>query len=85
MAKKSKNPNDNCLAGKRCPKCGSYGPFEVVATNWVSVHDEGTDVPIDKCKGDTEYDDDSAAECPAEGCDFSGTWKDLDDPTEKET
>jgi hypothetical protein len=37
------NPNDNCLAGMRCPKCGSYGPFEIEATVPFVVTDDGAE------------------------------------------
>ncbi len=42
-SKPSTNSNDNCLEGKRCPNCGSYGPFELVVSLRVSLYDSGTD------------------------------------------
>ena len=39
--------NENCLAGYRCPKCGSYGPFNM-STHCTTVwFDEGTDESFD--------------------------------------
>jgi hypothetical protein len=35
--------NDNCLAGMRCPKCKSYGPFGIGITAWATVSDDGFD------------------------------------------
>jgi len=54
------NPNVNCLEGKRCPKCGSYGPFEIVVSTRVLLCDNGTDDAED---GSTWYDDDAPAMC----------------------
>jgi hypothetical protein len=84
-----KNPNTNCLEGRRCPKCGSYGPFTVLTRQWVSIHDDGTDDPP-KGYGDIEYEEDAAARCQgwpagdrdepvqfAEECDFEGKWGDF--------
>jgi len=34
--------NTNCLEGLRCPKCGHYDKFEIVADCVVTVTDEGT-------------------------------------------
>lgn len=66
------NPNSNCLAGKRCPKCKSYGPFDVVGTAVFTLSDDGT--------GDfrnVEFDGDSPAYCV--GCNHGGVWKDFND------
>lgn len=54
------NPNVNCLDGKRRPKCGSYGPFEVGVTMRVLLSDEGSDDAED---GAIDYGDDSPALC----------------------
>jgi hypothetical protein len=54
------NPNVNCLIGKRCPKCGSYGPFELVVSVRVLLYDNGTDETED---GSIEYDDNALAKC----------------------
>lgn len=57
----AENPNENCLEGMRCPKCGHFGPFKILATKsgMVEVSDDGTD----DLQGDTDWDDDSACEC----------------------
>ena len=54
------NPNVNCLYGKRCPNCGSYGPFEVVVSMRVLLYDDGSG---DADDGTTEYDGESPARC----------------------
>lgn len=71
------NPNVNCLAGKRCPKCKSYGPFDVVATAVFTVTDDGTDD-----QRDIEWDRNSPTYC--RNCPHSAQWKDFDDPKCKE-
>lgn len=47
-------PNENCLLGKRCPSCGSEGPFKFEVTAWATVSDDGTDE-----FEDIEWDEDS--------------------------
>jgi len=54
------NPNVNCLDGKRCPRCGSHGPFEIVVSIRVLLYDDGTD---DADDGSVENDDDAPAMC----------------------
>jgi len=54
----AKNPNNNCLENMRCPKCGSYGPFEIAGRSTFVVYDDGTDG-----HGDIEWDDDSYCIC----------------------
>jgi hypothetical protein len=54
------NPNVNCLDGRRCPACGSYGPFEVTVSMRVLLYDDGSD---DADDGTIEYDDKSHAVC----------------------
>jgi hypothetical protein len=66
------SPNNNCLAGKRCPNCGSYGPFEVVVSIRVLLYDTGADDAED---GSIEYDEDSPAIC--EACQYSGKFGDF--------
>ena len=61
------SPNVNCLDGKRCPKCGSYGPFEVVVSMRVLLYDNGSDDAED---GSIEYDDSALAACYA--CRYEG-------------
>lgn len=65
--------NENCLAGLRCPKCGSYGPFGIAITTWAAnVTDEGfSDV------GDAEWDRDSIIRC--ETCNEVATVADFDE------
>lgn len=60
-------PNVNCLHGKRCPKCGSYEPFEVVVSVRVLLYDNGSD---DAKDGSIECDDDALAMCYA--CRYQG-------------
>jgi len=69
----STSPNINCLEGKRCANCGSYGPFEIVVTMRVLLYDNGTDNAED---GTTEYDDASTTCC---ACQHEGTFGDFDD------
>ncbi len=68
------NPNSNCLDGKRCPKCASYGPFEVVVSMRVLLYDSGSDDAED---GSIEYDDDALAVCYA--CRYQGKFGDFND------
>ena len=37
----TENPNTNCLEGWKCPECGSFGPFNVVATSTFRLQDAG--------------------------------------------
>lgn len=74
VAKPAKNPNVNCLEGKQCPNCGSYGPFEVAATVWVLLRDSGTDDAED---GSVEFGDDAPARCCE--CDHKGVFGDFDE------
>jgi hypothetical protein len=67
------NPNTNCLDGKQCPKCGSYGPLEIKVSMRVLLYDEGTD---DADDGSIEYDDDAPAMCYA--CRYAGKLGDFD-------
>jgi len=63
---KSTKKNTNVLAGIRCPTCGSYGPFNIEATAWFRVDDDGSDTFIDM-----EWDDDRHMVCVA--CGAGGT------------
>lgn len=67
------NPNVNCLDGKRCPQCGSYGPFEIVVLMRVLLYDNGTD---DAENGSIEYDKDAPTMCHA--CRYKGKFGDFD-------
>ena len=66
-SKNEVSPNVNCLDGKRCPTCGSYGPFEIVVSMRVLLYDNGSDDAED---GSIEYDDDALAMCHA--CRYEG-------------
>lgn len=66
--------NENCLAGMRCPNCGSADTLkiEVTQTKMVVFHDDGSD---DNSGGDMEWDNKSACECGK--CGHSGTVADF--------
>lgn len=66
------NGNVNCLEGKRCPKCYSYGPFEIVVSMRVLIHDDGSD---DAKDGSIEFDDAAPAMCFA--CRYEGRFGDF--------
>jgi len=66
------NPNENCLEGRQCPECGSYGPFCIVVMGWATLYDDGTDEIRN-----VEYDDGSEAECPS--CHYASRWSDFGD------
>jgi ribosomal protein L37E len=51
-------PNDNCLEGMKCPRCGSEEPFNISAKACFKVFDDGTD-----SFGAVDWDDDSVCEC----------------------
>ena len=65
--KKAKNPNINCLADMRCPKCGSFGPFHIEAKIMVLVYDEGAE------EEGTAYEWDSASYCECHLCHQTGS------------
>jgi hypothetical protein len=66
------NPNVNCLDGKQCPKCGSYGPFEVVVSMRIMLYDGGSGDAED---GAIEYDEDTPAMCYS--CRYRGKFGDF--------
>jgi hypothetical protein len=70
----SVSPNVNCLEGKRCPDCGSFGPFEITVSRRVLLYDNGCG---DAGDGTTEYGDDSPAMCYA--CQHEGKLGDFDE------
>lgn len=70
--------NTNCLEGRRCPECGSEGPFAVFTHRWATLHDDGTDEPP-KAMGDTEYDETDRAHCQESRCGYEGKWGDFDE------
>lgn len=53
--------NTNCLAGMKCPACGSLEPFYIMAEVCVLVHDDGTDPVV--ANGETLWDNDSWCRC----------------------
>lgn len=68
------NPNVNCLEGRCCPECRSYGPFEILVSKRVLLYDNGTDDAVD---GTTEYGEDAPTTCRA--CGYEGKFQDFDD------
>jgi len=70
------NPNANCLKAKKCPKCGSYGPFNICVKTVVKMSDSG-----DRGFSELDYGPTSTAGCCT--CGYSGIWKSFDDPEVK--
>ena len=68
-SKEERTPNENCLRGKRCPKCGSYGPFEIDVSTTILLSDEGS---CDAKNGAIEFNDESRAKCS--NCSYSSRW-----------
>jgi hypothetical protein len=68
------NPNVNCLEGKRCPRCGSFGPFELAVKMRVLMFDTGTDFPKD---GSVDFDGDTQAKCDC--CEYAGRFEQFSD------
>jgi len=66
-------PNENCLEGIICPKCGQEDEFKITALITCLVNDDGSE-PM----GDHEWDDESRCECVS--CEFSGKLKDFKAP-----
>jgi hypothetical protein len=73
-AESAVNPNKGFLEGKRCPECGSYGPFEVTVLKRVLLFDNGTDDAED---GSNEYSDESPAMFCA--CEHEAKFGDFDE------
>jgi hypothetical protein len=71
---KNVNPNVNCLHGKRCPECGSYGPFDIAVSMQVRLYDTGCN---DAADGTVEYDDGSTATCC--NCRYEAKFGDFDE------
>lgn len=68
------NPNVNCLEGKRCPQCKSYGPFELSISTRVLLYDSG----IREVGGDAvEYGEDAYTVCCS--CQRRGQFADFDE------
>lgn len=64
-------PNENCLSGMRCPKCGAYEPFYIMCIALAEVWDSGVEEYIEP-----EWDDDSYCRCKQ--CEFTGKVKDFE-------
>lgn len=64
-------PNDNCLAGMACPKCGSEEPFSIVCTSTFKFYDDGSDLNQDSI----EWDSNSYCQCYT--CDHEATVADF--------
>lgn len=64
--------NTNCLAGYRCPKCGSPGPFRMTVTVAADVSDEG----FEDIHGNFEFVAGSHTRCHA--CQHSGPLEEFD-------
>ena len=58
--------NTNCLAGMKCPECGSEGPFRIDVLTTVTMYDDGWSENV----SDTIWEDDSGCSCDA--CDYGG-------------
>lgn len=73
--------NDNCLAGMRCPECGSYEPFDIRAEVTVTMFDEGSD-------GDYGYEWNEESLCFCKKCDHGGwvaDFREKDDGDEEDS
>lgn len=64
--------NTNCLKGKKCPRCGSDGPFQVSVSVWILLYDSGADDAEDSS---IEYDDASPTICST--CRHRGEFRDF--------
>lgn len=68
--------NTNCLAGMRCPACGSYGPFFITLRAEALVYDDGVEEYTD-CEWDDEND------CVCHACSHTATvldfWEEVQD------
>ena len=63
---REQGPNTNCLQGFRCPKCGSYEPFNILCEAQITMCDLGSgDI------GDLEWGTQSDCECLK--CRYNGT------------
>ena len=78
MTTKAQNPNTNCLEGMQCPKCESFGPFNIRISQIAEVNDDG----VEDAHGDNEWDDESYCQCIE--CGESGTVKEFSEDMEDE-
>jgi hypothetical protein len=65
-------PNENCLKGIRCPKCGHTDDFYIVGQSTFHTMDDGTEGHTD-----VEWDDDSSCRCGNSDCEFVGDLRDF--------
>jgi len=75
----AEKPNNNCLRGAKCPKCGSFGDFRTVVSSTMRVSDDGTE----ELGGDTEFEDDAWAQCCE--CEHQGKWWDFQEENHGKT
>lgn len=61
------NPNENCLDGIRCPRCGHARSVQIETTVTVRVTDDGTDTVIDG------YDWNDESICTCSNCGYDDT------------
>jgi len=59
--------NENCLEGKKCPRCKSSGPFQVLAEVWIEIEDDGYDFP--EASDFQTYDE---TKCRCTECNYAG-------------
>ena len=62
--------NTNCLAGLRCPKCQSYGPYRIACTTYVRMFDDGSD-------SSTGVDWSPESQCRCSECNHAATVQDF--------
>lgn len=63
--------NKNCLEGMACPECGSEGPFQIVATALMEVHDDGVEGPASSFGQGYQWTSGSFCRCAA--CEHEAT------------
>jgi len=61
-------PNENCLAGMKCPECESEGPFDIEVVTMVTMHDDGSE----DCKVGDGMDWGPKSACACQRCSYSG-------------
>ena len=64
-------PNENCLNGLQCPKCGNNDTLRISCRCWATVRSGGVEVT------EHEWDEDSSATCPK--CHHTGNIASFDD------
>ena len=67
--------SENCLKGMRCPKCGSFEPFNICISTTVQMNDDGHEYD----GGYSDWDEDSYCSCTECGkhgkvSDFKDLW-----------